>query len=102
MRNVGDQLTNTAFVFTGNIKTAGITENVAVLQTGLSDRRCVNNRKELVDITNQQFKVQTFVGVMCSFKNDVLVDRFFVRVDDAFKASYLFVESRHSRREKTS
>ncbi len=102
MRNVGNQLTNTTFVFGRDIKTAGIAEDVTVLQTCLSDCRCVNNRKELVDVTNQQFEIQGFVGVVGSFENDVFVDGFFVRVDDAFKACYLFVESRHSRREKTS
>ena len=102
MRNVGNQLTNTTFIFSGNIKTAGIAEDVAVLQTGLTHRRGINNRKELIDVANQQFKIQSFIGSVCAFENNIFVDRFFVCVDDAFKASHLFVESRHSRRKKTS
>ncbi len=70
--------------------------------TGFADGRCVNNRKILINVANQKFKVQRLVACVNTFKYLILVDRSFVRTDDVGQSFNLLVKGANSRRKKTS
>ena len=100
-RPVGEDVRDSTAILRADVQPAGPAENVTELLAGLSDRWCVHDRHEPLDILDQQAEKEGFIPVLKAREEDVSVEVPTLVLEVLPHAIHLLVKRHHSGRQQS-
>ena len=102
MRPIIDHFLNRAFIFNRDVKALRLSVDSIEFLTGFADRRCIDNRHQLLDIIFEEVIKESCVPVADQRKDFVFLKRFFCLVNSLQSPLGLMLQRRHSRRKQSA